>query len=244
MGGPRPLPSPRQSGDREPPGRTKGSGGTRPSLEAGGRRAGRPPPTRASAKRRLPPRLLGGLVVWIATISHGGRDPGPAGGGGVRGTAPIPSSAALGIRKGATPALHSQAAHLTVEGRCGPLADAQGGQLGIGSGPSRPRPRAVRDWGRSRSWRSRRPGRPGAGASAAALRGASRSAARGPPFSQARPGPPGSWLRPGGWRSSGRRGDGSGRGSRLRAVRSWRGPGPIGRATAVSRRRSAGSTSR
>ena len=28
-----------------------------------------------------------------------------------------------------------QAAHLAVQGRCGPLADAQGGQLGIGPGP-------------------------------------------------------------------------------------------------------------
>jgi hypothetical protein len=34
----------------------------------------------------------------------------------------------------------SQATHLTVEGWCGPLADPQGGQLGIGAGPFAPSP--------------------------------------------------------------------------------------------------------
>ena len=69
-----------------------------------------------------------------------------------------------------------------------------------------------------------------------------RSALPAPPFSQARPGHSRSWLRPGGWRSSGRRGDGSDRGSRLRVARSLRGPGSIGQASAASRHRVADST--
>ena len=65
-----------------------------------------------------------------------------------------------------------QAAHLALQGRGGPLADAQGGQLGIGPGPlAAPALGGARPWGRSRSWRSRRPGRPGGGASAAASPG-------------------------------------------------------------------------
>jgi hypothetical protein len=62
--------------------------------------------------RRLRLRFLGGLTVWIATIycgprSHTGR------GRGREGTGAYPELAALGIRKGATPALHSQVGRLT-----------------------------------------------------------------------------------------------------------------------------------
>jgi hypothetical protein len=70
-------------------------------------RSRRPPQT-----RRLKLRFLGGLTVWIATIycaprSRTGR------GRGREGTGAYPELAPLGIRKGATPALHSQVGRLT-----------------------------------------------------------------------------------------------------------------------------------
>ena len=112
--------------------------------------------------------------------------------------------------------------------------------------PPGPGPWRCGPWGRSRSWRSRRPGRPGGGASAAASPGgvAIGRHRRAPLFLGLGPAHPGSSPRPGGWRSSGRRGGGSGRGSRPRGGRSWRGPGPVGRATAASWHRSVGSASR
>jgi hypothetical protein len=57
-------------------------------------------------------RLLGGLVVWVATIYCGSKAR-TAKGRGREGTGTYPELAALGIRKGATPALQSQVARLT-----------------------------------------------------------------------------------------------------------------------------------
>ncbi len=139
-----------------------------------------------------------------------------------------------------------QAAHLPVQGRGGSLPDAQEGQLGRGSGPlAAPTPAGAQS--RATGNRSH-PDNHSAQESEfqpPRLRWASRLiGAAGAPFFQAQPGPPRSWLRPGGWRSPGRRGDGSGHGSRVRVVRSWPGHGSTDRATAVSRHRVAGSTSR
>ena len=55
---------------------------------------------------------MGGLVVWIATIYCGPRSR-TARGRGREGTGAYPELAALGIRKGATPALQSQVGRLT-----------------------------------------------------------------------------------------------------------------------------------
>jgi hypothetical protein len=57
-------------------------------------------------------RLLGGLVVWIATIYCGSKAR-TAKGRGREGTGTYPEWAALGIRKGSTPALQSQVGRLT-----------------------------------------------------------------------------------------------------------------------------------
>ncbi|MBV8267027.1 MAG: hypothetical protein JO252_11920, partial [Planctomycetaceae bacterium] len=62
-------------------------------------------PRRAPQERRLKLRLLGGLGVWIATISCGPRSR-TGRGRGCEGTGVSPELAALGIRTGATPALH------------------------------------------------------------------------------------------------------------------------------------------
>src|SRR5512135_207142 len=108
---PRPLPSPRRPDDRQPPGRSHDPAGPGRAWNKGG--AARADRSRRSPQtRRLRLRLLGGLTVWIATIywgprSHTGR------GRGREGTGAYPELAALGIRKGATPALHSQVGRLT-----------------------------------------------------------------------------------------------------------------------------------
>src|SRR3954470_18746017 len=75
-------------------------------------RTGRRSITATTADAALRLRLLGGLTLWIATIycaprSRTGR------GRGREGTGAYPELAALGIRKGATPALHSQVGRLT-----------------------------------------------------------------------------------------------------------------------------------
>jgi hypothetical protein len=57
-------------------------------------------------------RLLGGLVVWIATTYCGPKSR-TARGRGREGSGAYPELAALGIRKGATPALQSQVGRLT-----------------------------------------------------------------------------------------------------------------------------------
>ena len=57
-------------------------------------------------------RLLGGLVVWIATTYCGPKSR-TARGRGREGTGAYPELAGLGIRKGATPALQSQVGRLT-----------------------------------------------------------------------------------------------------------------------------------
>jgi hypothetical protein len=62
--------------------------------------------------RRLRLRLLGGLVVWVATLYRGPKAR-TAKGRGREGTGTYPELAALGIRKGATPALQSQVGRLT-----------------------------------------------------------------------------------------------------------------------------------
>jgi hypothetical protein len=62
--------------------------------------------------RQLRLRLLGGLIVWIATVYCGPRRR-TGRGRGREGTGSYPELAALGIRKGATPALHSQVGRLT-----------------------------------------------------------------------------------------------------------------------------------
>ena len=67
---------------------------------------------RAPETRRLKLRLLGGLVVWIATLYCGPRTR-TAKGRGREGTGTYPELAALGIRKGATPALQSRVGRLT-----------------------------------------------------------------------------------------------------------------------------------
>jgi hypothetical protein len=62
--------------------------------------------------RRLKLRLLGGLVVWIATTYCGPRAR-TARGRGREGSGTYPELAALGIRKGSTPALQSRVGRLT-----------------------------------------------------------------------------------------------------------------------------------
>src|SRR5262249_11468185 len=62
--------------------------------------------------RRLRFRLLGGLVVWVATPYCGPRAR-TAKGRGREGTGTYPELAALGIRKGSTPALQGQVGRLT-----------------------------------------------------------------------------------------------------------------------------------
>ena len=66
------------------------------------------PPNRGTLKLRL----LGGLVVWIAT-TYCAPKAGTAKRRGQEGTGHYPELAALGIRKGATPALQSQVGRLT-----------------------------------------------------------------------------------------------------------------------------------
>src|ERR671920_1736244 len=105
------LSSPRRSGDRQPPGRSRDPGAPGRAWKKGG--ADRTdPPRRAPQQRRLKLRLLGGLVVWIATLYCGPRSR-TGRGRGREGTGAYPELAALGIRKGATPALHSQVGRLT-----------------------------------------------------------------------------------------------------------------------------------
>ena len=67
---------------------------------------------RAPETRRLRLRLLGGLVVWVATLYCGPKAR-TAKGRGREGTGTYPELAALGIRKGSTPALQSQVGRLT-----------------------------------------------------------------------------------------------------------------------------------
>jgi hypothetical protein len=55
---------------------------------------------------------LGGLVVWVATLDCGSKAR-TAKGRGREGTGSYPELAALGIRKGSTPALQSQVGRLT-----------------------------------------------------------------------------------------------------------------------------------
>ena len=57
-------------------------------------------------------RLLGGLVVWIATI-YCGPKAGTAKGRGTEGAGTYPELAALWVSKGSTPALQSQVGRLT-----------------------------------------------------------------------------------------------------------------------------------
>ena len=67
---------------------------------------------RPAEPRQLKLRLLGGRVVWITTVYCGPR--GRTGRGrGREGTGSYPELAALGIRKGATPALQSQVGRMT-----------------------------------------------------------------------------------------------------------------------------------
>src|SRR5205085_10633397 len=108
---PRPLPAPRRPDDRQPPGRGLDPGGPGRAWKKGDAdRAD--PPRRAPQQRRLKLRLLGGLVVWIATTYCGPRSR-TGRGRGREGTGAYPELAPLGIRKGATPALHSQVGRLT-----------------------------------------------------------------------------------------------------------------------------------
>src|SRR5512135_2091440 len=107
---PRPLPAPGRPDDRQSPGRGDDlgeSGRAREKGAAGGNRSRRPPET-----RRLKLRLLGGLVLWIATIYCGPKAR-SAQGRGREGTGSYPELAALGIRKGATPALQSRVGRLS-----------------------------------------------------------------------------------------------------------------------------------
>jgi hypothetical protein len=67
---------------------------------------------RSPETRRLKLRLLGGLVVWIATAYCGPRSR-TAKRRGPEGAGTYPELAALGIRKAATPALQSQVGRLT-----------------------------------------------------------------------------------------------------------------------------------
>ncbi|MBV8607177.1 MAG: hypothetical protein JO034_06915 [Singulisphaera sp.] len=109
--GPRPLPSPGRPDDRKPPGpgddgRTPGDAWKKGGLQP------TDPARRAPEERKLKLRLLGGLIVWITTPYRAlkirtGKRRGREGGGH------YPELAALGIRKGATPALQSQVGRLT-----------------------------------------------------------------------------------------------------------------------------------
>ena len=83
-----------------------------PSPRKRGARRRRPIATRHPQTRRLRLRLLGGLVVWIATIYCGPRAR-TAKGRGREGSGTYPELAALGIRKGSTPALQSRVGRLT-----------------------------------------------------------------------------------------------------------------------------------
>src|SRR3954465_12280715 len=84
------------------PGRAREKGGP-----GRGDRSRRPAET-----RRLRLRLLGGLVVWIATTYCGLKARTPKG-RGPEGAGTYPELGALGIRKGATPALQSRVGRLT-----------------------------------------------------------------------------------------------------------------------------------
>jgi hypothetical protein len=87
--------------DDPPPGRAWKKGGTHPTDAR-----------RAPEPRTLKLRLLGGLILWITTISCAPKV-GAAKRRGREGTGHSPELAALGIRKGATPALQSQVGRLT-----------------------------------------------------------------------------------------------------------------------------------
>src|SRR5512142_1389561 len=107
---PRPLPAPGRPDDRQSPGRGDDLGGSGRAREKGA--AGGNPSRRAPETRRLKLRLLGGLVLWIATIYCGPKAR-SAQGRGREGTGSYPELAALGIRKGATPALQSRVGRLS-----------------------------------------------------------------------------------------------------------------------------------